>query len=454
MCKISDKAVTAILKKGKIYEVGGAVRDRIMGRDISVKDRDYLVCGISYPDLSKLLKEFGQVDLVGRSFGVIKFTQSVKKKKCTFDVALPRREYSTGVGHKDFSVTFDPNLNITDDLLRRDFTINAMAISLENDELIDPYGGRVDLQNKMLRMVSADSFTEDPLRMLRAVQFAARFEFEIEPETLAALKQHADLITTVSSERIADEFNKLLCRADRPSIGFKYMHETGLMKHIIPEVEEMVGIDQPGGFHKYDVFEHTLETIDAAPKILHVRLAALFHDIAKPQTKRIVEDKATFYNHDIIGAKVAEKTLRKLRYSAEIIRNVKILTERHMFTVDVTDKGLRRLIRRIGEELIFDLLDLRRADVVAQGMGGTTDDIDEFEQRIKDELDRKPPFTFSDLALDGNDIMEMFSISESPLVGQILDYLMEKVLDEPADNTTDKLTEYARSFIKDRKKNK
>jgi len=444
---MSDRAVSAILKKGKIYEVGGAVRDRMLNRGIDIKDRDYLVCGIPYLELSDILRKFGQVDLVGRSFGVIKFAQSHGDEKHTFDVALPRKEHSTGVGHRDFAVSFDPDLKIENDLGRRDFTINAMAVSLDNDEFIDPFGGQSDIKNRLIRMVSPDSFPEDPLRMLRAIQFAARFEFEIEPATYSALKENARLIESVSAERINEEFNKLLILADRPSLGFRLMLTSDLLKYILPEVETMVGVEQPGGYHKYDVFEHTLHTIDAAPRVLHIRLAALFHDVSKPQTRNLLENKATFYGHEKIGAKVAAKIMKRLRYSADLIAAVSLLIDKHMFTTDVTEKGMRRLIRKVGPELIFDLLDLRRADVKAQAMGGTTEDVDQFEENIRAELEKKPPFSVRDLAIGGRDIMEIFKIPQSPLIGEILEYLMEKVLDEPGDNTREKLLEFARAYV-------
>ncbi|PKK82466.1 MAG: hypothetical protein CVT49_13595 [candidate division Zixibacteria bacterium HGW-Zixibacteria-1] len=452
MCGISDKVVEAILSVGSIYEVGGAIRDRMMNRSVEIKDRDYLVCGIPYRDLSNILNKFGQVDLVGRSFGVIKYTEYHHESPCTFDIALPRKEFSTGPGHRDFSVTFDPGLRVEDDLFRRDFTINAMAVSLENNDLIDPYGGMEDLKNRCIRIVSPVSFPEDPLRMLRAVQFAARFEFDIDPATLASMKEHAALITSVSPERISEELNKMLVRAERPSIGFRLMEQTGLLEHVIPEMMEMIGVDQPGGYHKYDVYEHTLYAIDASPKVLHVRLAALFHDICKPQTRQLTEDKATFYGHESYGAKVVVRVLKRLRYSTEVIDNVRMLVERHMFTTEVTDKGLRRLVRKVGKELIFDLLDLRRADVEAQGMGGITDDVDKFESDIRDELDRKPPFSVADLELDGRDIMAIFEIPPSPLIGAVLNHLLEIVLDDPTENVRDKLIEYARTYLEDRKK--
>ncbi len=446
MCKLAQETVSDILRQGRIYEVGGAVRDRFLLHDQAIKDRDYLVTGVSYDDLTRILKHHGRVDLVGRSFGVIKFTQLRSGKPYTFDITLPRREHSTGIGHKDFQVDYDPQLKVEDDLSRRDFTINAMALALDTDELIDPLNGRVDVDNRQLRMVYPDSFQDDPLRMLRAVQLSARFKLTIEPETYRAMRENSRLIATVSSERVAEELNKLLLLAPQPSEGFRLMQTTGLLKEILPELEICVGVDQPGGYHKYDVFEHTIRVVDAAPPVLRVRMAALFHDINKPQHKRLVEKGATFYGHEGSGAKTAVSVLKRLRYPTDFIKQVSVLVERHMFTTDVTDKGLRRLVKRVGVDLIFDLLNLRRADVEGQGMGGKTDDVDKFEADIRSELDKKPPFSLSDLAIDGTDLMRLFNIAPGPVIGRILDHLMEVVLDDPSANTRENLESIAKDF--------
>jgi tRNA nucleotidyltransferase (CCA-adding enzyme) len=446
MCKLSRQAIDDILRRGRIYEVGGAVRDGILYGDDTVKDRDYLVTGIPYDELTQLLKNHGQVNLVGKSFGVVKFTQVASGKPQTFDITLPRREHSTGLGHKDFDVAFDPNLKVEEDLSRRDFTVNAMALALDNDELIDPLDGHLDLEKRQIRMVYEASFEDDPLRILRAVQFAARFEFTIEPKTFEAMRRHTTLIKTVSSERIAEELNKLLVLAQRPSVGFRLMLDAGLLKEILPELEECVGVDQPGGYHKWDVFEHTIRTIDACQPRLRLRLAALFHDITKPQHKDLVEDGATFYGHEASSAKTSLAVMQRLRYPNDLAEEVAILVERHMFTTDVTDKGLRRLLRRLGTELIFDLLDLRRADVEAQGMGGTTEDVDRFEQEIRAELERKPPLSTSDLAVDGYDVMELFSLKPGPAVGKILNYLLDQVIDNPDNNTKETLQSLAKDY--------
>jgi len=453
MCKLSSEAIEDILQKGRIYEVGGAVRDRYLRVEADVKDRDYLVTGIPYDELTKILGRYGRVDLVGKSFGVIKFTQFINGRPCTFDISLPRKEFSTGVGHKDFNVSFDPYLRIEDDLLRRDFTINAMALALDSDTLVDPLGGLVDLEKRSLRMTSENSFIEDPLRMLRAVQLAARFEFTVEPETFEAIKKHAALISTISAERVAEEFNKLLERAKKPSIGFRLMQETGLLKELIPELENCVGVTQPGGFHKYDVFEHALRAVDVCRPDLRLRMAALFHDITKPIHKRPTETGASFYGHENSSARTAVEVLNRFRYAKDFIREVAVLVERHMFTTQVTDKGLRRLVRRVGVNLIFDLLDLRRADVIAQGMGGTTEDVDEFEENIRLELAQKPPFGLADLALDGNDIMRMFNLEQGKTVGMILNQLMEVVLDDPQLNTREALEPFAKEYFQKIKAN-
>lgn len=446
MCQMSPEPIKEMLQQGRVYEVGGAVRDRLLAV-AHLKDRDYLVTGIPLDKLTGLLSRHGRVDMVGRSFGVIKFTEFRDGVPYTFDVALPRREHSTGVGHKDFAVQFDPQMPVETDLRRRDFTINAMAWALDTSDLVDPLGGQRDLRDRCIRMTAPDSFPDDPLRMLRAIQFAARFEFTIEPVTLQAMIKHAPLIRSVSAERVTEEFTKLLVLSRTPSIGFRLMNETGLLEHLLPELAACVGVDQPGGYHKYDVFEHTIRTVDACRPELRLRLAALFHDINKPQAKRVVDDGATFYGHEVHGARTSQVVMERLRYSRELIEQVAVLVERHMFTTDVTDKGLRRLVKRVGQDLIFDLLDLRRADVVAQGMGGKTDDVDLFEQQIRDELQKKPPFGLSDLAIKGTDLMTMFNIPPGPEVGRLLNALLEQVLDHPEDNTRERLETHARRLF-------
>jgi tRNA nucleotidyltransferase (CCA-adding enzyme) len=446
---ISDQIIGAVLEKGKIYEVGGAVRDKYISPILPDKDKDYLVTGIPLEELCSLLDRFGKVDLVGRSFGVIKFLPSKRfDGQHVFDIALPRKEYSTGPGHKDFKVEYDHTLKVEDDLLRRDFTINAMAEDLSTGQLVDPLNGRKDIKRRLIRITNPNSFQDDPLRMLRGIQFAARFEFELEKETLLSLKENANLISTISPERIQEELNKLLLKAKYPSAGFRLMQQVGLLEMILPELAACVEVTQPGGYHAYDVFEHSLLTVDHAPRELVIRLAALFHDVSKPTCKVPTQEGATFYGHEKRGARLARNVLQRLRYSNQIIDQVMLLVDKHMFTTGVTDKGMRRLIRKMGEELIFSLLDLRRADVAAQGKGGITRDVDELEERIRLELEKKPPFGLKDLAVDGNDIMKTFEIPPSPLVGQVLNYLLELVLDDPELNQKERMLKEAEFFLK------
>jgi putative nucleotidyltransferase with HDIG domain len=446
---LSQQIVRAILEKGKIYEVGGAVRDRYISPILPDKDKDYLITGIPMEELCSLLSGFGKVDLVGKSFGVIKFLPFKRYDgEHVFDVALPRKEYSTGPGHKDFRVEYDHTLKVEDDLSRRDFTINAMAEDLATGQLVDPLNGRKDIKRRLIRMANPNSFRDDPLRMLRGIQFAARFEFELEKETLESLRENAELIATISPERIQEELNKLLVKAKYPSAGFRLMQQVGLLEKILPELASAVGVTQPGGYHAYDVFEHSILTADSAPRDLVIRLAALLHDISKPETKVPTESGATFYGHEKKGARVAKRALQRLRYSNQIIEQVTLLIDKHMFTTGVTDKGVRRLIRKMGEESVFSLLDLRRADVIAQGKGGTTGDVDELEERIRLELERQPPFGLKDLEVGGNDIMKAFDIPPSPLVGQVLNRLLELVLDEPEANQRERLMKEAEFFLK------
>jgi hypothetical protein len=181
-----------------------------------------------------------------------------------------------------------------------------------------------------------------------------------------------------------------------------------------------------------------------------VRLAALFHDIRKPQAKRPApEGRATFYGHEVTSARTAMDVLKRLRYPQELTHEVSALVERHMFTTDVTGKGLRRLVKKVGVDLIFDLLDLRRADVAGQGMGGKTDDVDQFEAAIREELAKKPPFGYSDLAINGSDLIEMFSLLPGPVIGKILAYLLDKALDDPSINTKETMSGLARAYYEE-----
>ncbi|MBI5806510.1 HD domain-containing protein [candidate division TA06 bacterium] len=461
---LSSEIIKAINSSGRLYEVGGAVRDRIRFAlddsgsidqesfsQFQPEEVDYLVTGIPMDELTRLLKQFGRVELVGRSFGVIKYKLQIADCKFkTFDIALPRREQSTGPGHRDFAVEYDPNIPVEQDLGRRDFTVNAMALQLQtancklqNSELIDPYDGLQDVKDKLIRMVSPNAFAEDPLRMLRACQFAARLGFSVEEKTFKSIRKNAKLITTVSPERIQQELNKMLM-SDQPSIGLWLMQRSGLLKILLPELEQGVDVTQPGGFHRYKVFEHSIKTADFAPKTLELRLAALLHDAAKPQCREIVEGGAHFYGHDKLGAKMAGEILARLKYSGQITSRVTGLIAKHMFAVPETGKGLRRLISKTGLEGLEDLIGLRRADILAQGMEGDTGYLESFKQAVKEELGKKPAFSLKDLKIDGNDLMKELDLAPGPEMGRILKQLFEMVLENPKNNRKTFLLKEAR----------
>ncbi len=437
---------------GKIYEVGGTVRDSLLGKPH--KDKDLVVTKIPLLDLKKILSPFGAVHEVGKSFGVLKFRP--KGEENDYDIALPRTEKSTGPHHRDFEIVFDENLPIEFDLGRRDFTINAMAREINSETILDPYFGKKDLQDRILRQVFAETFEEDPLRLLRAIQFAARFELSIEPQTFEGMKNHAALIETVSPERIIEEIGKLF-RAAQPSIGFYLMKETGLLIHLFPELEKTIGVEQPAK-RSGDVFDHTMKVLDASrscadlerPGDLELMFASLFHDVGKPFTKGYNEklNRITFYGHQIVSSRMTRKWLKRYRASMLGIdpENVLKLVHHHMFETKsfYTDRAIRRFVQKIGKDLIFKLVDLRIADKKGGAFPNKLKGILNLRQRIQDELAKKPPFGPKDLAIGGFELMDV-GYPEGPQLGQILKDLVEVVLDDPTKNTRQFLLEYCQT---------
>lgn len=437
-----------------VYEVGGTLRDSLLG--VENKDHDLLVTGIAIEPLTKLLRHFGDVFTVGKSFGVIKFYPR-SEPDTGFDIALPRKEISTGVGHRDFQVDYDPQLPVEADLGRRDFTMNAMAREIGTETLIDPFQGEKDLRAATLRMVFDRAFEEDPLRLMRGIQFAARFKLEIEPLTFAAMQKAVPLIKDVSPERISEEIRKLLS-AEKPSAGFLWMQRIGLLKEIFPEVFENVGVEQGNKLHKDDVFLHTMRVLDAARKDpaiptsgdLELMLAALFHDVGKGRTKRFdkVKDRLTFYGHQTVSKRMARIRMDHLKMSTIGVNPDRVahLVENHMFQTKhhFSDRSIRRFIHKIGPEHILKLVDLRLADnrggKYPEGIQGVL----KLRRKIADTLDRKTPFGVRDLALKGDDIMAL-GVPEGPEIGRILKELVEVVLDDPEKNTKEGLLEVVKA---------
>ncbi len=470
--QLPGKVIEAINARGQLYEVGGAVRDRIRyGMDphtgrldpgrfwsYTPEETDYLATGMPMEELIDILSIFGRTELVGKSFGVVKFRVEVSDRQARLvDLALPRRERSTGIGHRDFEIDYDPELPIEQDLGRRDFTVNAMARPLYAHEklldIIDPHGGMADIRARLVRMVGPKAFEEDPLRMLRACQFAARFEYALEEGTYQAISRHAGLISAVSPERVRMELDKMLLKAERPSVGLWLMQRSGLLKLLLPELEEGVGCSQPGGFHRYSVFEHSIRAVDFIPRThpqcLALRLAALLHDVSKPRCRQMAGGAATFYGHERVGEQAARSVLERLRYPRDLTDEVCLLVRRHMFAIPETERGLRRLISKVGVERIYDLIELRRADIRAQGRDQEAGDpaLEHLEQAVTEEIHHHPPFTLRDLAVDGRDLMAEFRLPSGPEIGWLLEQLLEQVLDDPRRNTREKLLDEAARLL-------
>lgn len=433
---------------GHIYLVGGSVRDELLG--LVRKDFDLIITKIPFGTLSRLLKKHGRLNLVGKSFGIIKFRPG-ENRDHELDIALPRRELSTGSGHRDFEVDFDPELPIEQDLLRRDFTINAIAHDIATDELIDPYGGKKDLGLKLIRTVFENSFAEDPLRLMRAVQFAARFGFTIEKNTFEQMQKQAELIRTVAKERIMEEVRKLFT-APKPSDGFDIMRDTGLLHHVFPDVERMIGIKQPKKNNE-DVYTHTMKVLNAArvanelekPGDINIMFAALFHDAGKPKTRRENPDNpkdVSFHNHQIISRGIVRRWLKDFRATTIGVNPEQVchLVNHHMFETKEfhNEKALRRFIRKVGTEHVFDLLDLRLADKKGGRYPQKVFGILKLRESIREEINRKPPFTAKDLAMTGHDIMNM-GFKPGPVIGKIQKLMLEHVIEHPELNTKESL---------------
>ena len=435
-----DERLAAVLPPASLYAVGGRVRDElratIEGIELPAKDLDYVVTGVSLDLLTAELRTVGRVDLVGAAFAVLKVTID----GVTADVALPRFEWSTGTGHREFRVQSGPDVPLEADLARRDFRMNMIARALPSGKLVDPYGGEADIRDRRIDVLTPVAFQEDPLRMLRAAQFAARFEYEPTPETVEAMQAAAPLVATVAAERIHDELMKLFALASRPSIGLRLLERTGVLARIWPELLEGVGVEQ-NEWHAYDVWNHNLASMDATPPgDATLRLAALLHDVGKPRTK----EGPHFYRHEHVGADMARDMLSRLRFSNESVATVEHLVRQHMYAQDpqLSDAGVRRFIRRIGPANLARQFAVRHADIAGSGLPKRDDSNERFEARVWAEVERKPAFSVADLAIDGSDVIAaLVARGAAPpgfrgdaRVGELLQWLFEQVTEEPERN--------------------
>lgn len=423
--------------------MGGCVRDLLMDRE----PKDW--------DITTNAKPEEIMEIFPDSFYENKFfTVGIK----TDDEKIPVVETTTFRIEQKYSDKRHPDKvrfakTLTDDLSRRDFTINALALKIKNKgfEIIDLFNGQKDLKNKIIRAVGHpyERFDEDALRMMRAIRFAAELNFTIEKETLEAIEKNAKNLQYVAQERTKDELQKIIL-SDQPSEGIEMLHETGLLKFIIPELEKGYGVKQ-NRHHIYTIYKHNLLSLKFCPsKKSEVRLAALLHDIAKPQTKKGEGENATFYNHDHVGKKVAEMILKRLRFSNDIVDKVKLLIDNHMFYYnpdEVGESSVRRLIRKVGLENIKDLIDLRISDRLGSGVPKAKPYKLRHLEYIIDKVSQDA-ISVKMLKINGNDLMKVLKIKPGPKIGAILDVLLSEVIEDAEKNTKKYLSQRALELAK------
>ena len=376
----------------------------------------------------------------------------------SYEITTYRLESSSKNHRHPDEVSF--SLALREDLRRRDFTINAFAYDIDQGVVLDYFSGKEDLVSQQIKAIGdpKQRFEEDALRMMRACRFVGKLGFEIEQNTLRAMREKAPLIEMISKERLRDELIKMLT-SPYPHVGIKIMHQSGLLERVLPELHETIGVRQ-NKYHKYDVYEHTLHVLksfEPSENDLILRFSALFHDIAKPNCKRIpkgkTEAECTFYNHEIIGAKIATKIMKRLCFSKDQIQKISHLIESHMFhyTHQWSDGAVRRFLKRVGKESLPHLFKLRQADRMGNGLRlKTCTQIEAFKKRIAKCLLEENALKITDLDLNGHDLIKTFSLKPSKTIGHILNHLLEKVLDNPSLNEKQTLLKLALLFLKDK----
>lgn len=418
--------------KFQLLVVGGAVRDILMNR--LVTDWDFTT-DATPEEILQILPE-GFYD---NKFGTVGLEVN---KGNIYEITTMRKEGIYKDSRHPIEVSWTKN--IEDDLTRRDFTINAIALS-ENNEFVDPFNGKDDIKNKIIKAVGDPNlrFEEDALRLMRAVRIATQLEFEIEKETFLAISKNAERIGDIANERIRDELFKIL-ESMNPYIGITKLREAGLLQIIFPELEKCFGIKQEGPKHDriYDIGQHSLLALKfTSSSDPLVRLAGLLHDIGKPDTfKTDSTGNVTFYNHDFIGGKIVLKIAKRLNLSNKQTDKLFKLIRWHMFTVseDQTDSAIRRFIKNVGIENLDDMFAVRIGDRLGGGTPTETSwRMEKFQERIKEVLNK--PFSISDLKINGKDVMEVLNIKPGPKVGEILNKLFKEVLDDSSLNNRDYL---------------
>jgi putative nucleotidyltransferase with HDIG domain len=423
------------------YVVGGSLRDALGGREPADWD-------LATDALPERLVALLHGAVYENRFGTV----AVRRGDDVHEITTFRTEHEYADFRRPHRVEF--GTDITADLARRDFTVNAIAWGRGAGDdaaprgLVDPFEGVDDLGRRLLRAVGDPGarFREDALRMIRAVRLAATLDFAIEPATLAAIAAHAELVGHLSGERVGAELEKLLA-APRPSVGLRLAQETGLLAVVAPELARQPGIAQ-NKIEGEDLWDHTLRTVDAVPASRPVvRLAALLHDIGKPATLA----DGHFHHHDIVGARLADAWLRRLRFPRAASEDVVHLVQHHMFWPDpsLTDAAIRRFLRRVGARHLDNLLELRRADDIGSGMPPDDPDIVRFRERLDAELAAEAALDRYALAIDGDDLMLELRLGPGPGLGRMIDALVERVVDDPALNERATLLLLAQGMLAD-----
>ena len=443
LAKIS-KVISKLSDETQInaFLVGGCVRDLMLNPLAESIDVDIMVEGDGIDFAEKLAKRIDVPKIVPfKKFA----TAKIPFKEYEIEVASARLEKYDEYSRSPSEVVMS---NIEDDLLRRDFTINAMAVSLNKEnfgEFFDPFNGMEDLSNKILRtpLDSDRTFSDDPLRMMRAAYFASKLSLAIDPSCLESIKHNAERITIVSQERKTNELLKIL-GTKKPSIGLNILQEAGLMEFVFPEIAVMYGLDQSNEYHHKDIFYHTLEVVDNAAQLsdkLDLRLAALVHDIAKPKTRRLSKSKGyTFYGHDDVGARMLKGISSNMKFSNSTRDYIAKLTALHLRPIslakkDVTDSAIRRLIVDAGEE-IDDLMKLCRADITTKNPKNITKylgNFDRVEKRMNEviEIDKLKAFQSP---VRGDEIMKMFDLGPGKEVGKIKTMVEDAIINGEISN--------------------
>lgn len=405
------------------YPVGGCVRDSLINR--KVEDVDLTTLARPY-DIRRVFSDKKLID-IGKKFGTIKVIADGE----SFEITTFRSEGAYKDGRHPDEIQFSDTL--IDDLKRRDFTINAMAF--DKGKIIDPFGGRDDLERKIIRAVGNpyERISEDYLRSLRAVRFATRLGFELEDGLKKAIRENSRKINLISKERIADEIGKILLE-NEPSRGVRLLDELGLLEEIFPEVKRTIGFDQHSSHHNLDVYNHSLKVLDGTEADLATRMAGLYHDVGKIDTFFLDEKgEGRFFGHQKLSAELLEKRLKGLKFPKVLISDATSLVERHMDSSNpYTKKSIRKLLRKLGEKNLGRLFDLQRADILAT-VHTDTGNIDHAEQILDEVLLDESPKKRSDLAINGKDLLAL-GYPQGKVIGKVLAMVEEEIIDDRLEN--------------------